>query len=171
MSKRATQIAHKQQQKALFERRKSTGSSGVMNSHAPALNLQATGQTVVVGHHRGFSQPSSATSGDPWFLQTSTSHPMPPTAPARHNKRPAPQPGSIIQQNNASASNHTTSAITQSQLPPHPPVRIMQTLSAIFEFKCTQWFCFYNHIIFYLIRHPVHHRCIRLPLRWTHPQP
>lgn len=66
----------------------------VMNTHATtALNLQSSaGQTSVVGHHRGFSQPTAANSGDPWFLQ-STGHQMPPTAPARQHKRPAPQPG------------------------------------------------------------------------------
>ncbi|XP_034661118.1 uncharacterized protein LOC117896756 isoform X1 [Drosophila subobscura] len=72
--------------------------STAMNSHATATQ---NGQTTVVGHHRGFSQPSvtvaaaatstGSTSGDPWFLQT-TGHQMPPTAPLRHNKRPAPQP-------------------------------------------------------------------------------
>lgn len=69
-----------------------------MNSHAAstatALNLQSSGQNSVVGHHRGFSQPTVAAvanSSDPWFLQ-STGHQIPPTAPARHNKRPAPQP-------------------------------------------------------------------------------
>ncbi|XP_065355005.1 probable serine/threonine-protein kinase DDB_G0282963 isoform X2 [Calliphora vicina] len=65
----------------------------VMNSHVTAAQ---NGQTTVVGHHRGFSQPTvtvaaSNTGGDPWFLQ-STGHQMPPTAPLRHNKRPAPQP-------------------------------------------------------------------------------
>ncbi|EDV93460.1 tyrosine-protein kinase CSK isoform X2 [Drosophila grimshawi] len=69
-----------------------------MNSHATATQ---NGQTTVVGHHRGFSQPSVAattvsgsTSGDPWYLQA-TGHQMPPTAPLRHNKRPAPQPNSM----------------------------------------------------------------------------
>lgn len=115
LSKR-TQIDRKHK-KTLFERRFSTGSVGGMNSHAPALNLQTTGQTVVVGHHRGFSQPASATSGDPWFLQTNTSsHQMPPTAPARQHKRPAPQPGSLIQ--NTSASSHP-SAVTPAQIPQH----------------------------------------------------
>ncbi|XP_067647319.1 uncharacterized protein Csk isoform X2 [Eurosta solidaginis] len=65
----------------------------VMNSHVTAT--QHSGQTTVVGHHRGFSQPSvtvaTNSAGDPWFLQ-STGHQMPPTAPLRHNKRPAPQP-------------------------------------------------------------------------------
>ncbi|KAH8381996.1 hypothetical protein KR009_001323 [Drosophila setifemur] len=73
-----------------------------MNSHATATQ---NGQTTIVGHHRGFSQPSvtvaaSATAagsnaGDPWFLQT-TGHQMPPTAPLRHNKRPAPQPNAVL---------------------------------------------------------------------------
>ncbi|XP_022216318.2 tyrosine-protein kinase Abl [Drosophila obscura] len=75
--------------------------STAMNSHATATQ---NGQTTVVGHHRGFSQPSvtvaaaatatGSTSGDPWFLQT-TGHQMPPTAPLRHNKRPAPQPNAV----------------------------------------------------------------------------
>lgn len=84
-----------------------------MNSHA--VNLQTSGhQSVVVGHHRGFSQPSTVTSGgDPWFLQA---HVMPPTAPARHHKRPAPQPGcSILHNNNnnnvGSQSNHQLSQL------------------------------------------------------------
>lgn len=82
--------------KKFFRRRNSTGSVGVMNSHA--FNLQTTGhQAVVVGHHRGFSQPSSANTGDPWFLQKS--HEMPPTAPARQHKRPAPQPGILLHSN------------------------------------------------------------------------
>ncbi|XP_017083729.2 tyrosine-protein kinase CSK isoform X2 [Drosophila eugracilis] len=72
-----------------------------MNSHATATQ---NGQTTVVGHHRGFSQPSvtvaataatGSTAGDPWFLQT-TGHQMPPTAPLRHNKRPAPQPNTVL---------------------------------------------------------------------------
>lgn len=67
-----------------------------MNSHASPINLQSSGQTVVVGHHRGFSQPSSSNAGDPWFLQSS--HQMPPTAPTRQNKRPTAQSsGSILQ--------------------------------------------------------------------------
>ncbi|KAH8318703.1 hypothetical protein KR074_002195 [Drosophila pseudoananassae] len=72
-----------------------------MNSHGTATQ---NGQTTVVGHHRGFSQPSvtvagasatGSTAGDPWFLQT-TGHQMPPTAPLRHNKRPAPQPNAVL---------------------------------------------------------------------------
>lgn len=73
-----------------------------MNSHATATQ---NGQSTVVGHHRGYSQPSSiaaaaataasgGTAGDPWYLQA-TGHQMPPTAPLRHNKRPAPQPNSM----------------------------------------------------------------------------
>ncbi|XP_016952532.1 probable serine/threonine-protein kinase mkcB isoform X2 [Drosophila biarmipes] len=83
--------------------RKQTASTTgtVMNSHATATQ---NGQTTVVGHHRGFSQPSvtvasasatGSTAGDPWFLQT-TGHQMPPTAPLRHNKRPAPQPNAVL---------------------------------------------------------------------------
>ncbi|XP_002017093.2 uncharacterized protein LOC6591741 [Drosophila persimilis] len=82
-----------------------TGTTGTPQAASTAMNSHATatqnGQTTVVGHHRGFSQPSvtvaaaatatGSTSGDPWFLQT-TGHQMPPTAPLRHNKRPAPQP-------------------------------------------------------------------------------
>lgn len=86
--------------KKIFRRHNSTGSVEVMNSHA--FNLQTTGhhQSIVVGHHRGFSQPSSATTGgDPWFLQNNNSHEMPPIAPARHNKRPAPQPGLLSHSN------------------------------------------------------------------------
>uniref|UniRef100_A0A6P4F4Q8 Tyrosine-protein kinase n=2 Tax=Drosophila rhopaloa TaxID=1041015 RepID=A0A6P4F4Q8_DRORH len=80
----------------------STSTTGTaMNSHATATQ---NGQTTVVGHHRGFSQPSvtvaaaaatGSTAGDPWFLQT-TGHQMPPTAPLRHNKRPAPQPNAVL---------------------------------------------------------------------------
>ncbi|XP_062712857.1 tyrosine-protein kinase TXK isoform X2 [Aedes albopictus] len=81
-----------------LSRRNSTGSSalnGGMNSHTAAINLQSSGQTAVVSHHRGFSSTvvaaaNSAASGDcPWFMP----HQMPPTAPARQHKRPAPQPG------------------------------------------------------------------------------
>ncbi|XP_075146323.1 C-terminal Src kinase [Haematobia irritans] len=76
----------------------------VMNSHATATQ---NGQTTVVGHHRGFSQPTvtvaaSSTGGDPWFLQ-STGHQMPPTAPLRHNKRPAPQPATAAGTTNPNA--------------------------------------------------------------------
>lgn len=83
-----------------------------MNSHVSPLNLQSPGQTVVVSHHRGFSQPSSANTGDPWFLQSS--HQMAPTAPARQHKRPAPQPGSITQQQQS----HILPPIPQTQLHP-----------------------------------------------------
>ncbi|KAI8044917.1 hypothetical protein M5D96_001093 [Drosophila gunungcola] len=78
-----------------------TTTGTAMNSHATATQ---NGQTTVVGHHRGFSQPSvtvaaaaatGSTAGDPWFLQT-TGHQMPPTAPLRHNKRPAPQPNAVL---------------------------------------------------------------------------
>lgn len=127
--------------KKFFGRRNSTGSVGVMNSHA--LNLQASGQTVIVGHHRGFSQSSAVNSGsDPWFLQT-TSHEMPPTAPARQHKRPAPQPGLILQ-NNVHSSSHQSllsaasssalSSIPQSQIPFHLPVTAVNIISCSFEF-------------------------------------
>ncbi|XP_055850132.1 uncharacterized protein LOC129914768 [Episyrphus balteatus] len=109
----------------------------IMNSHATAtqaLNLQSTaGQTSVVGHHRGFSQPSvvANSAGDPWFLQ-STGHQMPPTAPIRHNKRPAPQPGTggsyiaggisvnsaLLQQQQLSQSQPH---IVPPTIPPHQP--------------------------------------------------
>ncbi|XP_052899039.1 methylcytosine dioxygenase TET [Anopheles moucheti] len=90
----------------LVSRRNSTGSSVAlngMNSHTAAINLQhpGTGQTAVVGHHRGFSSTvvaaansaaASASATDcPWFLPHQM--PPPPTAPARQHKRPAPQPG------------------------------------------------------------------------------
>lgn len=88
-----------------------------MNSHVSPINLQSPGQTVVVSHHRGFSQPSSANTGDPWFLQSS--HQMAPTAPARH-KRPAPQPGSITQQQQQQQQSHILPPIPQTQLPSHP---------------------------------------------------
>lgn len=81
-----------------------------MNSHAAPINLQSSGQTVVVGHHRGFSQPSSTNSADPWFLQTS--HPMPPTAPARQHKRPAPQPGLMVQN---TQNQHTSNQLHNQQ--------------------------------------------------------
>lgn len=57
-----------------------------MNSHTAALNLQSAG-------HRGFPQVTSTTGNSsecPWFMSP---HQMPPTAPARQHKRPAPQPG------------------------------------------------------------------------------
>ncbi|XP_037922668.1 tyrosine-protein kinase CSK isoform X2 [Hermetia illucens] len=94
-----------------------------MNTHATtALNLQTSGQTSVVGHHRGFSQPTAANTGDPWFLQ-STGHQMPPTAPARQHKRPAPQPGNVIpmssgllqQQQHSQSQPH----IVPPSVPPH----------------------------------------------------
>lgn len=92
------QNLYQQQYHNTLSRRNSTGSSalnGGMNSHTAAINLQSSGQTAVVGHHRGFSSTvvaaaNSAASGDcPWFMP----HQMPPTAPARQHKRPAPQPG------------------------------------------------------------------------------
>ncbi|XP_055544607.1 tyrosine-protein kinase CSK isoform X2 [Wyeomyia smithii] len=92
------QQQQQQQLHSTLSRRNSTGSSvlnGGMNSHTAAINLQSSGQTAVVTHHRGFSSTvvaaaNSAASGDcPWFMP----HQMPPTAPARQHKRPAPQPG------------------------------------------------------------------------------
>ncbi|XP_055907238.1 uncharacterized protein LOC129942366 [Eupeodes corollae] len=119
------------------EAKESSKSGVIMNSHATAtqaLNLQSTaGQTSVVGHHRGFSQPSvvANSAGDPWFLQ-STGHQMPPTAPIRHNKRPAPQPGTggsyiaggisvnsaLLQQQQLSQSQPH---IVPPTIPPHQP--------------------------------------------------
>ena len=110
--KHSKAIDYRKYRRKIFRRRNSTGSLEVMNSHA--VNLQTSGhQSVVVGHHRGFSQPSTVPSGgDPWFLQA---HEMPPTAPARHHKRPAPQPGSILHNNNnnnvGSQSNHQLSQL------------------------------------------------------------
>ncbi|KAH8232619.1 hypothetical protein KR032_010616 [Drosophila birchii] len=87
--------------KALSPPKEAPTTGSAMNSHATATQ---NGQTTVVGHHRGFSQPSVTvaaaaasgnTAGDPWFLQT-TGHQMPPTAPLRHNKRPAPQPNAVL---------------------------------------------------------------------------
>lgn len=160
LSKRS-QIDRKQQ--ILFERRISTDTTKVMNSHGPAINLQSSAQTVVVGHHRGYSQSSTAqSSSDPWFLQTSTAsasatsasvsshNQMPPTAPARQHKRPAPQPGTIAasaSQQNANSSNHhhsTASVITQSQLPPHLSASaVCYPDTHIFSISYTiQQFCF-----------------------------
>lgn len=96
---------HRKHRKKLFRRRNSTGSVEVMNSHA----VNTGHQSIAVGHHRGFSQPSTVnTTGDPWFLQQSA-HEMPPTAPARHHKRPAPQPGSILHNNNNNNNNNVGS--------------------------------------------------------------
>lgn len=111
-----------------------------MNSHAPSINIQGGQSVVVVGHHRGFSQPSSNSSADPWFLQTTSSstnnaaaaassHQMAPTAPARQHKRPAPQPGlmaqnSQLQQQQQSQSNlHDPSSVAA----PHHPVNIVRS--------------------------------------------
>lgn len=110
--------------------------------HSHAVNLQTSGhQSVVVGHHRGFSQPSTVnTSGDPWFLQA---HEMPPTAPARHHKRPAPQPGSIVHNNNnnnvGSQSSHQLSQSQQHQHH-HSAVNVSNRieLNAFFYFRLLQ---------------------------------
>ncbi|XP_023297845.2 probable serine/threonine-protein kinase DDB_G0282963 [Lucilia cuprina] len=87
----------------------------VMNSHVTAAQ---NGQTTVVGHHRGFSQPTvtvaaSNTGGDPWFLQ-STGHQMPPTAPLRHNKRPAPQPTTTGGGGGITAATHPNNLLVNS---------------------------------------------------------
>lgn len=116
---------YRKYRRKLFRRRNSTGSVEVMHSHA--VNLQTSGhQSVVVGHHRGYSQPSTVnTSGDPWFLQA---HEMPPTAPARHHKRPAPQPGSILHNNNnnnvGSQSSHQLSQSQQQHQHHHSAVNV-----------------------------------------------
>ncbi|GAB0097383.1 Tyrosine-protein kinase [Sergentomyia squamirostris] len=97
-----------------------------MNSHATALNLQSSGQTAVVGHHRGFSQVSASTggggstSGDcPWFM---AAHQMPPTAPIRQHKRPAaPQPGVTLQQ--TTTKHHPQMSNPPPQVPPHSNVQ------------------------------------------------
>lgn len=104
-------IDYRKYRKKLFRRRNSTGSVEVMNSHA--VNTGHHHQSVVVGHHRGFSQPSTVnhTTGDPWFLQA---HEMPPTAPARHHKRPAPQPG--LHNNNISNNNNNVGSQSNHQL-------------------------------------------------------
>lgn len=74
-----------------------------MNSHTAAINLQSSGQTAVVGggHHRGFpssvvSSTTTTTDDCPWFMQPGHQLQMPPTAPTRQHKRPAPQPVSLF---------------------------------------------------------------------------
>ncbi|XP_055690049.1 tyrosine-protein kinase CSK isoform X2 [Lutzomyia longipalpis] len=99
-----------------------------MNSHATALNLQSSGQTAVVGHHRGFSQVSASTggggstSGDcPWFM---AAHQMPPTAPIRQHKRPAPQPGILLHtQPQPNVKHHPQMSNPPPQVPPHSNVQ------------------------------------------------
>ncbi|KAH8295272.1 hypothetical protein KR018_009460 [Drosophila ironensis] len=97
-----------------------------MNSHATATQ---NGQTTVVGHHRGFSQPSvtvaaasasGSTAGDPWFLQT-TGHQMPPTAPLRHNKRPAPQPNAVLGAGASGTAAGSAALLHQQQLSQSQP--------------------------------------------------
>lgn len=117
----------------------------VMNSHAAAINLQSSGQSVVgSGHHRGFSQPSATTvtsssttsnssissTADPWFLQSSAAssatsisssvhpNPMPPTAPLRQHKRPAPQPNGMVlhHQQQQQQQPHSLNSLSNSQL-------------------------------------------------------
>ncbi|XP_059612368.1 tyrosine-protein kinase CSK isoform X2 [Phlebotomus argentipes] len=116
--------------KQIVARRNSSGATElvVMNSHATALNLQSSGQTAVVGHHRGFSQVSAgsgggSTSGDcPWFM---AAHQMPPTAPLRQHKRPAPQPGVILHsQPQPNATKHLPQMSNPPpQVPPHSNVQ------------------------------------------------
>lgn len=116
-----------QQQKTL--RRKST--TDVMNSHASAINLQSSGQTAVVGHHRGFSQVSSSVTNStdcPWFLP----HQMPPTAPVRHNKRPAPQPGIMVQhQQQQQLQQQQQQQQINNQLPPQLPPHSQNAVSEL----------------------------------------
>lgn len=94
-----------------------------MNSHATALNLQSSGQTAVVGHHRGFSQVSASNQQPdcPWFM---AAHQMPPTAPIRQHKRPAPQPGILLhtQQPQPNAKHHPQMSNPPPQVPPHSSV-------------------------------------------------
>lgn len=134
----------------------------VMNSHAPSINIQGGQSVVVVGHHRGFSQPSSNSSADPWFLQTTSSstnnaaaaassHQMAPTAPARQHKRPAPQPGLMAQnsqlqqqQQQQSQSNlHDPSSVAA----PHHPVNIVRSRrNLIFWITLNVFFIFLSRI-------------------------
>lgn len=120
------QQQQQQQQKTL--RRKST--TDVMNSHASAINLQSSGQTAVVGHHRGFSQVSSSVTNStdcPWFLP----HQMPPTAPVRHNKRPAPQPGIMVQHQQQQQLQQQQQQQINNQLPPQLPPHSQNAVSFI----------------------------------------
>lgn len=132
---------YRKYRRKLFRRRNSTGSVEVMHSHA--VNLQTSGhQSVVVGHHRGFSQPSTVnTSGDPWFLQA---HEMPPTAPARHHKRPAPQPGSILHNNNNNnVGSQSSHQLSQSQHHQHHHSAV-NVSAIIFIFIWNLQFCTKN---------------------------
>lgn len=111
--------------------RRNTGNTTkeeVMNSHTAALNLQSTG-------HRGFPQVTSTSNNSnecPWFLP----HQMPPTAPARQHKRPAPQPGVgsgntggttvLTQQQQTVTSNislQNTTTVGPPITHPHPPIQ------------------------------------------------
>lgn len=132
-------------------RRNSTGQiaiqfGGGMNSHTAALNLQSSGQTAVVGHHRGFSasaglEPnnnnnnsssnnnnnstgrgknliySQNTSDCLWLPQNPVasggSIQMPPQAPLRQHKRPAPQPGQLQHQYQHSITANLNPVIAQ----------------------------------------------------------
>lgn len=151
--------------KRFFRRRNSTGSVGVMNSHA--FNLQTTGhQAVVVGHHRGFSQPSSANTGDPWFLQKS--HEMPPTAPARQHKRPAPQPGILLHSNGQT--NHLSQTHHHSQVT--VSICNLKNLKIRSGFRNRSELTEFPFVSIYFVfasncSHLVRIHCIRLPLHWT----
>lgn len=81
------------------------------------MNLQSTGQTAAVG--KGYLQstghPPNSLSGEcPWFLQNPgvalhNNPPLPPTAPLRQHKRPAPQPGSQFPTGTPHLPSHTVS--------------------------------------------------------------
>lgn len=88
-----------------------------MNSHTTAINLQSS-----TGHHRGFSAsvgssaPSTTNEWSHGYQQP------PPVAPARHQKRPAPQPG--IQQQLIQQPQYQTALQAHSNhgiIPPLPP--------------------------------------------------
>jgi c-src tyrosine kinase len=91
-----------------------------MNSHTAAINLQSAG-------HRAFPQVTTSNSNTnecPWFMP----HQIPPTAPVRQHKRPAPQPGvlnvgngNVIQQSVAQNLNCSTNITGPPITHPHPP--------------------------------------------------
>lgn len=107
-----------------------------MNSHTAAINLQSS-----AGHQRGFSSsvvPSATTNSSEWLKGYQNPVPI---APARHQKRPAPQPGAVQQQQQQQIqqpqyqtalqahSNHGTVAG-----PPLPPHTINVSLSLLFNY-------------------------------------
>lgn len=115
-----------------------------MNTHATtALNLQTSGQTSVVGHHRGFSQPTAANTGDPWFLQ-STGHQMPPTAPARQHKRPAPQPGNVIPMSSGLLQQQQHSQSQPHIVPPSVPPHQNNVIILYFLYSFFLFFFYYK---------------------------